>query len=124
MGKVVCLVLGGSIGTLCRYIVNGVAVRYFSGGLPAGTLVVNLIGCLLVGFVIALPEERLLINDQMKILIVVGFLGAFTTFSTFMLEIANLIQNGHTLKAGVYTAVSIVVGFILVRIGIWLGSLV
>jgi len=80
----------GAAGSLARYFVSGLGMRWHAGGLPVGTLVVNIIGCFLFGAVWALAEQRNIITSESRLVVLVGFLGAFTTFSTFGFETVQL----------------------------------
>lgn len=93
MEKIIWLALAGGIGTLARYGL-GLLVRQWHGGdFPMGTLAVNALGCLLFGLVWSLAEGRLGLHADVRTVVLVGFMGAFTTFSTFMFETSDLIQE-------------------------------
>ena len=83
------LALGGVAGTFARYVLGGVIYQLFGTSFPYGTLAVNLLGCLIIGFLAALAEEKFLLGPNARLLLMVGFCGAFTTFSTFIFETAN-----------------------------------
>ena len=123
MGKWLSLVAGGIIGTVARYILAGTVYQFLGTTFPYGTLAVNLIGCFLIGFLAALSDEKFLLSPNMRILLMVGFCGAFTTFSTFMLETANLMKEGESLRAFTNVAASVVIGFILFRAGVLLAEI-
>jgi len=122
--KWVNLIVGGIAGTVARYVLAGVVYQVFGTNFPYGTLAVNLIGCFAIGFLAALAGEKFLLGPNTRLLLMAGFCGAFTTFSTFMLETANLIKDGETLRAFANVAVSIVVGFIVFRLGVLIGELI
>ena len=122
MIKFVSLILGGALGTLARYGLAGVTYRIFGAQFPHGTLAVNLVGCFLIGFFVVLAETKFLLGPNARLLLMVGFCGAFTTFSTYILESANLIRDGETLRALVNVVGSVVLGFICFRIGIFVGE--
>jgi len=100
------------------------AYRVFGSGFPYGTFFVNIIGCLIVGFLVSFSERKLFLDTNLRLLLMVGFCGAFTTFSTFILETANLIKDGEAARAFLNVFVSVVLGFIVLRIGILLGEIV
>jgi CrcB protein len=124
MVRWVNLILGGAIGTVARYVLAGAVYQWFGTGFPYGTLVVNLVGCFLVGFLAALAEEKFLLGPNARILLMIGFCGAFTTFSTFILETANLIKDGEAWRAFFNVVGSVVIGFLVFRIGLFLGEVI
>ena len=119
--KFISLIVGGALGTMARYLMSGFVYQVCGTQFPYGTLVVNLTGCLILGFLAALTGDKFILGPQAKLLLMVGFCGAFTTFSTFMFETANLIKDGETLRAFLNVIVSVVVGFIVFRVGVFLG---
>ena len=114
------IALGGALGALGRYGLSTWVTNRGNYLFPWGTFVVNILGCFLLGLIYVLGTEKLLINSQLRSMITVGFLGAFTTFSTFSLEAVNLIRNGEVIVALLYVFGSIAVGLL----GVWLGILV
>ncbi|MCK5580029.1 MAG: fluoride efflux transporter CrcB [Candidatus Omnitrophica bacterium] len=121
--KFISLIVGGALGTMARYLMSGFVYQVCGTQFPYGTLVVNLTGCLILGFLAALTGDKFILGPQAKLLLMVGFCGAFTTFSTFMFETANLIKDGETLRAFLNVIVSVVVGFIVFRVGVFLGDI-
>ena len=117
MVKWLNLIVGGVTGTVARYVLAGAVYQVLGASFPYGTLVVNLTGCFAIGFLAALAEEKLLLSPEARMLWMVGFCGAFTTFSTFMLETANLMKDGEMAKAFVNVAASVVIGFVVFRLG-------
>ncbi len=118
------LILGGILGTLARYIFGGAIYRLAGTDFPYGTLAVNLSGCFVIGFLAAIADEKFLLGPNAKIFLMVGFCGAYTTFSTFMLETANLIKDGEMGRAFLNVAGSVVIGFIALRLGVLLGEII
>lgn len=116
--KWVVLAIGGIAGTLARYALAGAVYGVWGTRFPYGTLAVNLSGCFLIGLFSALAENKFLLGPTARLLLMVGFCGAFTTFSTFMLETANLIKDGETTRAFLNVLASVVVGFVVFRLGI------
>lgn len=95
MLRVLLVAVGGAIGSLLRYVISGVAQNLFRySTFPSGTLVVNLLGCLLIGVASQLAEARGAFNDLSRALLFVGILGGFTTFSTFGNETFSLFRSG------------------------------
>ena len=102
----------------------GAVYQVLGTNFPYGTLAVNLTGCFVIGFLAALAEEKFLLSPNARLLLMAGFCGAFTTFSTFMLETANLIKDGETLRASINVAASVIIGFIIFRLGVLIGELI
>jgi CrcB protein len=113
--------IGGSLGALTRFIVASLCGR-LPTDFPVGTLLINLSGSLFLGWFLTATTNRLVISDTMKIAIGVGFVGAYTTFSTFMYESHKLVRDGETIKAGGNLIGSVILGLIAVQIGVWLAS--
>jgi len=124
MEKWLYLIGGGILGTLARYVLAGVVYQKIGTDFPYGTLIVNLVGCFLVGFFDSIFQAKFLFNPILRIFLMVGFCGAFTTFSTFMLETSNLIRDGETLRAFLNVMLSVIVGFIVFRLGVLLGEII
>ncbi len=121
--KFLYLSLGGAAGTVSRYWLSGVAQRLSGGGFPLGTFAVNIVGCLLFGAVWGYFENRLLPGSEMRLLALTGFMGAFTTFSTYMFETAELVKFGQYAMALLNVVGQSVAGLVLVLVGIALGRL-
>ena len=124
MLKLAYLAVGGLIGTFARYYLSGFIYRFTGSDFPYGTLAVNLIGCFLIGVFATLSEEKLILGPDAKVLLMAGFCGAFTTFSTFMLETNNLIKDTEWLRAFGNVFLSVLIGFICFRLGVWIGRII
>lgn len=118
MAKWLALIAGGTLGTLARYLFGGCVYQVLGASFPYGTLLVNLTGCWLIGFFVVLSEEKFLLGPTARIFLMIGFCGAYTTFSTFMLETANLMKDGENLRALMNVLLSVFLGFAALRIGI------
>lgn len=99
MTKILLIALAGAAGTLSRYGLAGVVQKSFGFSFPWGTFVVNMIGSFLFGIVFTLAEEKLIISGESRIIILSGFMGAFTTFSTLMFETGELLRDSEWLLA-------------------------
>lgn len=124
MAKWFNLIAGGIIGTVARYLLSGFVYQISGANFPYGTLAVNLIGCLLIGFLAVLSEERFVLTPNARMLLMVGFCGAFTTFSTFMLETANLVRDGENLRALINISASVLLGYLCFKFGVFLAELI
>ncbi len=124
MSQLLQIIIGGALGTVSRYAVSVLVYRSAGTDFPYGTLVVNLTGCFLIGFLASVTEDRLLLGSNIRAFLMIGFCGAFTTFSTFILETANLIKDGETSRALVNVLLSVIAGFIVFRLGVLAGDLV
>jgi fluoride exporter len=97
--RLLLLVIAGSAGTLCRYALSGVVQSGVGARFPWGTLAVNVTGCLVAGLLFGLFESRWGLSGEARTIIFIGFLGAFTTFSGFMLETTELARDAQWLSA-------------------------
>jgi fluoride exporter len=117
MFKMSLIGIAGMLGTLARYWLSGWADRWWGGSFPFGTLIVNLSGCLAIGFLFHATEEKYLIDPAVRSAVLVGFLGGFTTFSSFAVQSVNLLRDGEVFLASANILVSNIVGLILVWVG-------
>jgi CrcB protein len=115
--RLTLLIVFGAAGTLARYGLQGLVQERTGSGFPYGTLFVNIIGCLLLGGIAEYALTHLSIPPEWRIGITTGFLGAFTTFSTFAWETARLIQEGEWERASIYLAVSLIGGLLAIFCG-------
>lgn len=102
--------VGSLIGGYARYALAGGVHRITGFSFPYGTLIVNLLGCFLIGLLNALAEYKLALGTQCRVLLMTGFCGAFTTFSTFVLESMNLVKDGEWLRAAANLGGSVLLG--------------
>lgn len=116
MPPVVFVALGGACGALARYGAGRLVAQFVDPPFPWGTWTVNLVGCLLIGMTVPLLGQ-LSGADRTRFFLVVGFLGSFTTFSTYSLDTVALWGNGHGLLALVNAVGSLACGLILVAVG-------
>jgi len=117
MYKILLIGIAGLLGTLARYYLSGWADEWWGGTFPIGTMIVNALGCLAIGFLFHATEEKYLVDPVIRSAILVGFLGGFTTFSSFAVQSFTLLRGGEIFLAGVNILVSNIAGVILV----WLG---
>ncbi|WP_394165342.1 fluoride efflux transporter CrcB [Neptunomonas phycophila] len=109
---------GGALGAVSRYWLAGM-LNSKADKLPLGTLSCNVIGSLLMGILFVLIMEKAKLSPELRPMLMVGFLGAFTTFSSFSLETVALLQEGHTMSALIYVLLSVILCIIALSVGIW-----
>ncbi len=95
MQKLLYLSIAGALGALARYGLSGAVQKTAGPGFPFGTAVVNIAGCFAAGFLWSLFEDRFAVSPQVRIVVLVGFMGAFTTFSTFIAETSELFRTAQ-----------------------------
>ena len=121
MNQLVYIALGGAFGAVMRYLTSTGMHHLLGRGFPYGTLSVNIIGSLLMGFLFIVMIERSSLGAEWRALILVGFLGAFTTFSTFSMETINLLEDGAVLKALMNVMVSVITCLLATWLGVIIG---
>lgn len=118
------IALGGALGALSRYELGLWISNKWNQGFPLHTFLINVTGAFLLGFLNILFIERLTVSPLWRLGIGVGFLGAFTTFSTFGFEVITLLEGGSYGTAAAYTSLSLVIGFTGVALGIGLARVI
>jgi fluoride exporter len=108
---------GATIGVLARFLIGQWSAEQLTPAFPLGTLIVNLSGCLLLGVVQTIFSELRMMRAEVQLLLAVGLLGGFTTFSTFSVETVRLLQSGRLAQALVYQVLSLLGGIVAVLIG-------
>lgn len=119
--RTVWIGVAGFAGAVCRYSFEGWVSERARGAFPWGTFVVNASGCFLLGFVFTLLTERFLPHPTVRSAVTIGFLGAYTTFSTFAFETMRLAEDGARLLAVTNVVGSVLAGLAAVYLGVWLG---
>jgi CrcB protein len=121
--KPALVMCGGSLGAASRYGVGLLAARIWGTSFPWGTLIVNLVGCFFIGLVLGLADSVRFLTPDMRLLLVTGYLGALTTFSTFCLETVAAARAGLRLQPLTNILINNAGGLALTFLGIWLGGL-
>jgi len=119
--KILSVAIGGAFGAAARYLINVSPLADLFGKFPFHTFLINIGGSFLIGFLLILFTDKFTESENMRLAVTVGFLGAFTTFSTFELEIFELIRERYLTTAFIYLFLSVLLGFIGLLAGIWLG---
>lgn len=119
--KIIAIGFGGAFGAILRYLISVSPVQNWLAPFPMPTFLINIVGSFLIGLCFVLLTEKFTVPDYLQLMIVVGFIGAFTTFSTFELETFNLIRIKHLITVICYVFFSLLLGYSGVIAGIWLG---
>ena len=109
--------LGGFVGSIVRFLVSRLNTRIDWLSIPLGTLTVNVVGSFLIGFLIGISEKSPILTVELRMFLMVGLCGGFTTFSSFTGENLMLMRNGQFLTLFLYTGLSILLGFTAVYLG-------
>lgn len=123
MKQIILVGLGGGVGSILRYITSVITLKYYSSTFPLATFIVNIVGCLIIGVLVGLFDKNIL-SDDLKLLLITGFCGGYTTFSAFSLENILLLQSGHYLILITYIVASVLVSLFAIWIGLCLGRLI
>jgi CrcB protein len=122
MEKFLLISAGAVIGANARYWIGDWVAQKIGSSFPYGTLIINFTGSFLLGFFLTLATEKLMIDPRWRLLVAVGFLGAYTTFSTYTYESFNLIIKGQWVPGLINLFGSSVLGIIAVGVGVYLGK--
>lgn len=117
MLKVIAVAVGGSIGATTRYLVSTWAANRLGTDFPYGTLIVNIVGCFIIGAFMTATTERFIINPYWRLIVTVGFVGGLTTFSSFSYETFKLMEDGNI----ILVLYNLLGNFILGFFATWLG---
>ena len=121
--KIVLVMVGGSLGAASRYGVGLLTARAWGTQFPWGTLAVNLVGCFAAGLLFALADRVRLLTPDVRLLLITGYLGALTTFSSFSLETVNAARAGLALQPFINILVNNLFGLALTYAGLWAGGI-
>jgi CrcB protein len=116
------IAIGGAIGSVLRYLTSVFVNKYWANQFPFATLLTNVLGCLIIGFLIGILEKNNLANSNLKWFLITGFCGGYTTFSTFGYENYSLFQSNNSLLAFGYIALSILLGIFAVWLGLFVAK--
>jgi len=119
--QLIAIAAGGAVGALLRFWVSTGVYNLLGRGFPYGTLAVNVLGSLAMGFLYVLLLDRMTVAPEVRAALLVGFLGAFTTFSTFSIETLNLIEQADFMRAGLNMVISVAACLFACWFGLLLG---
>jgi len=120
MFQALLVAIGGAIGSLLRYYVGLGSLRLMGPGFPWGTLIVNVVGCFIIGVFAEMIMRRFNASVELRLLLITGFLGGFTTFSAFSLDAITLFERGDVFAGGIYIAASVGLSMVAVMAGLGL----
>ena len=118
------IAIGGALGSVSRWLLPKFLQGTFLAVFPMGTMTVNLLGCLLIGFFYGLADRGIGMSESWKLFLTVGFCGGFTTFSTFCNETLTLLRTQQLWQAAAYSGGSVVLGIVAVYIGMLLSRMI
>lgn len=116
------IAIGGAIGSVLRYLTSVFVNKYWANHFPLATFITNVLGCFLIGILIGILEKNNLANSNLKWILITGFCGGYTTFSTFGFENYTLFQNNNSLLAFGYIALSVLLGLFAVWLGLFVSK--
>ena len=119
--KITSVAVGGALGAVARHLINISPLANVFQKFPLPTFLINISGSFLIGFLLIVRTDKVQVSEALRMAVIVGFLGAFTTFSTFEMEMYGLIKDGNLFLTGVYLLASLAVGFLGVALGVNLG---
>lgn len=118
LSKILSVAVGGAFGAVARYLINISPLAGLFDKFPFPTFIINITGSFLIGFLLILLTDKVEVSENFRMALIVGFLGAFTTFSTFEMEIYGLLKERFTVTAFAYLFLSVLIGFLGVAAGI------
>ena len=122
MQKYLLIAIGGALGSIARYWVSSTIAGRMGIRFPYGTLIVNITACIIIGFSLTYMSRRADMNPALRYLIPIGFIGAYSTFSTYEWETLTTLRSGAFLLAAIYAGGSLILGLIAVWGGSWLAE--
>ena len=124
MKAILIIATGSGLGGILRYGGQLMAQRLYPSGFPFGTFSVNIIGCLLIGIFFGMAQKGNILSADVRLFLITGFCGGFTTFSTFSIDNMNLLRSGDLLYFSLYAAGSVILGLLATYLGIFLVKII
>jgi CrcB protein len=118
------IAIGGALGSILRYILSNFIQFYFKSPLPFSTISINIIGSFLIGLCYYLSKNSDFFNENLKLFLIIGIFGGFTTFSTFSLDFFKLVEQNQLLLAAIYIFISVFLSLIAVFAGYFIAGLI
>ncbi|MFT4718386.1 MAG: CrcB protein [Rickettsiales bacterium] len=118
----ILVAVGGALGSVARYALSNFVSFYFKSAFPFGTVSINIVGSFLIGFCYYFIKNDNFFNENLKLFLIIGLFGGFTTFSTFSLDVLRLLEQNQLLMATVYVFFSIILSLIAVFGGYFIGG--
>jgi CrcB protein len=110
--SILAIFLGGGIGSICRYLLGMSITRHLNTAFPAGTFIVNITGCFLIGLLYGIANRHAWLNVEWRLFLITGICGGYTTFSSFSYESISLIRQGNYIFSLLYMTLSVVIGLL------------
>jgi fluoride exporter len=123
MRQLLLVGLGGFIGSIARFLVSKLNLQLHFLSIPIGTLTVNVLGSLIIGILAGISAKSEMLSPSLRLFLMVGICGGFTTFSSFTNENLTLMQNGQIFSMLLYTGLSVMLGFLAVYLGYLISNL-
>ncbi len=120
---ILIIALGGAVGSVLRFLTSLLVNKFWSNYFPLATFLTNVLGCFLIGYFFGILEKLQLTNSDIKGLLITGFCGGFTTFSTFGLESLELFQNQNSFSGILYISLSLILGLMAVSYGLFVAKM-
>ncbi len=120
--KILSAAIGGAFGAAARYLINISPLANLFGKFPFHTFFINIVGSFFIGFLVIIFTDKFTVSENLRVALTIGFLGAFTTFATFEMEIYELIRERFFITAFAYLFLSVLIGFFGILAGVWLGK--